>query len=144
MGWATDLLTGLAEHIDDAGIGTYEATAAYNPASTTPVITFQSLPDQPVSAIALAYFSSGGTGGVTAAVQLHIRGTEDPTSPDALADALWTLLDNASGLLLGGVHVALMYRQTSAPLGIDSFGRWTRSDTYLLIADRLSANWPDL
>lgn len=143
MGWATDLLTGLAEHIDTAGIGTYDPTGTYDPASTTPVITFQALPDQPVTAIALSYFSPGGTGGVTAAIQLLIRGTEDPTSPDALADALWTLLDNASGLLLGAVHVALMYRQTSAPLGIDSSGRWTRSDTYLLIADRLSANWPD-
>jgi hypothetical protein len=143
VGWTTDILTGLAERIDTAGIGTYEATAAYDPAATVPVITLQQLPDQPVAAIALAYFSSGGTGGVTAAVEIAIRGDADPTSPDAISDAIWTLLDNAADLMLGAVHVALMYRQTSASLGLDTHGRWSRSDTYLLVADRPSANWPD-
>lgn len=143
MGWTTDILVGLAGRIETAGIGTYEPTAAYNPASTVPVITLQGLPDKPDKAIALAYFSNGGTGGVTAAVEITIRGDADPTSPDEIADVIWTLLDNADGFMLGSVHVALMYRQTSAPLGLDAAGRWMRSDTYFLIADRPSANWPD-
>jgi hypothetical protein len=143
MGWTTDLVVGLAEYIEAAGIGTYEATAPYDPASTTPVIVHQALPDLPGKAIALAYFSSGGTANVNAAVQVLIRGDADPTSPDEIADALWTLLDNAAGRTLGGIPVVLMWRQTSASLGLDSAGRWMRSDTYLLIADRPSANWPD-
>jgi hypothetical protein len=144
VGWTTDILVGLAERIDTAGIGTYEATAAYDPAATVPVITLQGLPDLPNKAIALAYFSNGGTGGVTAAVEITVRGDADPTSPDQIADAVWTLLDNAADFLLGGVHVALMYRQTSAPLGLDAAGRWSRGETYFLIADRPSVNWPDL
>ncbi len=144
MGWTTDILTGLAQRIETAGIGNYEPSATYNPAATVPVITLQQLPDLPVSAIALAYFSNGGTGGVTAAVEITMRGDADPTSPDVIADAIWTLLDNAANLMLGAVHVALMYRQVSAPLGRDAAGRWSRSDTYFLIADRPSVNWPDL
>lgn len=143
MGWTTDILTGLAVRLDAAGIGVYEPTAAYDPAGPAPVITLQQLPDRPVSAIVLAYISSGGTGGVTAAVEITIRGDADPTGPDDISDAVWTLLDNAADLMLGGVHVALMYRQTSAPLGLDANGRWSRGDTYFLIADRPSANWPD-
>ncbi len=143
MGWTTDILTGLAGRIDTAGIGTYEASAAYSPTATDPVITLQGLPDLPDKAIALAYFSSGGTGGVTAAVEITIRGDADPTSPDEIADAIWTELDNAAGFDLGSAHVALMWRQTSAPLGVDSAGRWSRGETYFLIADRVSVNWPD-
>ncbi len=143
MGWTTDILVGLAERLDTAGIGTYEASAAYDPAATAPAITLQGLPDRPDKAIALSYFSSGGTGGVTAAVEIAIRGDADPASPDGTADAIWTLLDNAADFLLGAVHVALMYQQTSAPLGLDAAGRWVRSDTYFLIADRISVNWPD-
>ncbi len=143
MGWTTDILTGLAERIDTAGIGTYEVSAAYSPTATTPVITLQGLPDLPDKAIALAYISSGGTGGVTAAIEITIRGDTDPTSPDEISDALWTLFDNAVGFNLGSAHVALMYRQTSAPLDRDDAGRWLRGETYFLIADRPSVNWPD-
>jgi len=143
VGWTTDILVGLAGRIETAGIGTYEPTAAYDPAATVPVITLQGLPDLPDKAIALAYFSSGGSGGVTAAIEITIRGDADPTSPDEIADAIWTLLDNAAGFDLGSAHVALMWRQTSAPLGVDAAGRWSRGETYFLIADRPSANWPD-
>lgn len=145
MGWSSDLATGLAAHLDAGGVGTYEPSGAYDPAMADPAITFQSLPDLPGGkAIALSFFfPNGGTGGVTAVAQLHFRGDEDPLSPDEIADAAWTLLDNAEHLTLGGIHVALMYRQTSAPLGLDDSGRWTRADTYHLIADRPSTNWPD-
>jgi hypothetical protein len=143
-GWTTSLLTGLAQHLAGGGIGTWRATGTYTSAETA--ITIRAAPPSPDRVVVLAAYpvrSAPGTVDITTGVQIRTRAGADPRDCDDLADAIFDLLDSAGGLVLGGIHVTQIYRQSYASLGRDQRSRWERSDNYYLDAVRPTAHRTD-
>lgn len=144
-GWTSRLLAGLAQHLDDAGIGTYRPTGAY--AADEIGIVIRAIPQQPDRLITLAAYPVGtdiqGMADHRSAVQIRLRGTTDPRDCDDLADEVFELLDSAAGLVLGGIPIVQMWRQSYTGLGTDDNGRWSRSENYYLDSMRPTAHRTD-
>ncbi|XTZ18190.1 minor capsid protein [Micromonospora echinospora] len=144
-GWTTLLLTGLAEHLHAAGIGTWRTDGPYAPEETGIVI--RSVPQSPDRLLTLAAYPVGSTAPGLAdhqlAVQIRIRAGTDPAECDDLADEVYELLDGAYGLTWGGIPVVQVWRQSYTSLGDDSNGRWQRSENYYLDTMRPTARNTD-
>ena len=123
MGYTTDLLGGLAALIADAGLAVFSPDGVYG-ADETGVI-FTVLPDQPDRAIVLTAYPVEDTDLTDAitGIQARMRCGRDPRDVENLADDLFALLHNRRGLALKGVPVALIWRQSQAPMGQDTHGR---------------------
>lgn len=142
-GWTTNLLTGLAEHLDAAAIGTWRPTGTYTAGETAIVI--RGIPPAPDRLITLAPYPVGSPAGrstITHGIQIRMRASADPRDVDDLADAVFDLLDSAGPLRFGGVVVNQLYRQSYTSLGQDSTGRWERSENYYVDAERPTAHRP--
>lgn len=144
MAWnTTDLLTGLAEHLEAAGIVDWQPSGIYTAPYARPVAVHDQLPASIDQAVALACYqgplSADGLSTVIAGVQLRWRGNRDPRTVKAPADAARDLLDGAGGIALGPVHIALIELRSSALLGQDESFRWERTDNYLITASRPTA-----
>ncbi|MDP9799346.1 hypothetical protein J2S43_007858 [Catenuloplanes nepalensis] len=144
-GWTARLLTGLAEHLAAAGIGAWRPDGSPYRAAETAIV-YRSIPPAPDRLITLAPYPVTGQPGladVVQAVQIRLRGTADPRACDDLADAIYNLLDGASGLRWGGIAVVQVYRQSHTSLGQDGTGRWERSENYYVAAMRPTSNNTD-
>jgi len=151
MSWTENLLVGLAEYLDAQGVGQWQSTGAYS-MGTPPPITLRTLPEKWDRAYALGAYvevehEDAGLSDVTVGVQLRSRGTRDPDVVDEVADAAWEVLHGARRLTLGAppdqVHTALIYRRSSALLGVDRNGRYERSCNYFILASRPNVYRPD-
>jgi hypothetical protein len=151
VAWTNDLLTGLAVRLADAGVASWYGDALIPASPPFPPVALRSLPDAPDRAYALDAFTEVDEedpelGDVTAAVQLQSRG-DDPDDVDDIADAAWGALHGARMFTLGSglsaVHVSLIYRRSTARLGVDGHGRYERSCNYYVLAARPNAYRPD-
>jgi Bacteriophage minor capsid protein len=144
-GWTTNLLTGLAEHLQANGIGTWRTNGVYTPNETG--ILIRAIPQSPDKIITIAAYPVDhgyeGVADITTGVQLRLRGTTDPRVCDDLADAIHDLLDSATNLTLGGVRVVQALRRSYSSLGQDANQRWERSENYYLDAMRPTQNRRD-
>jgi hypothetical protein len=150
-GWTTNLLIGLAERLDTAGIVRWQATGAYTAGGLPPVF-LRALGDAPDIAVALAAYGDpenedAGLSDVVQAVQIRTRGDRDPVTVDDLADQIWDELHGAAMLRLGTapnvVATTLIRRRSTAALGVDAAGRYERVDNYYITAARPNAHRPD-
>jgi hypothetical protein len=149
VGWTSDLLTGLAEHLTAAGVGTWRPSGAYTAAETAIVI--RGIPQTPDKLITLAPYpldggEHRGMADHDSALQVRVRGTTDPRVAEDLADAVFTALDSLGSngpVDLGGVKVVDMWRQSYTSLGTDTSGRWERSENFYLAAMRPTPNKTD-
>jgi hypothetical protein len=142
-GWTSRVLTGLAEHLAAAGVGTWRATGSYQAGETGIVI--RAVPASPDRIITLAAYPAGGGPGnasTTLGVQVRLRGGRDPRDVDDLADAIFDAIDSSGPHLWHGVGVSQVYRQSYSSLGQDSNGRWERSENYYLDAERPTVHRP--
>jgi len=134
MAWTENLITGLAQYLAAGGVGVWRPTGVYTAGEVA--IVYRAIPQTPDQVITLAAYPIGSTNPGLAdhdtAVQVRIRGTADPLVCDALADAVFDLLDSATGLSFGGVRVPQMWRQSYTSLGQDTNNRWERSENYYL------------
>lgn len=144
-GWTSRLLTGLAEHLQTAGIGTWSPTATYTADQTG--ITIRAIPDRPDRLITLAAYPVGtnlpGMADHLVGVQMRLRAGPDPRDCDDLADAIHDLLDGSSGLTWGGIPVKSVERTSYTSLGQDGSRRWEASHNYLVDAMRPTSNNTD-
>lgn len=130
MGYTNALLDGLASLIAEAGLGAYKPDGIYAEAETG--VLFSVMPGSPDRVIVLTAYpveDTDLTDAVTG-IQARMRCGRDPRQVDALADDLFDLLHNRRGLVLGGVQVALLWRQSQAPMGQDEHGRQEISANY--------------
>lgn len=146
MGWTTDLVTGVAAYLDTAGVGDWRPTGAYLPGETA--ITQRIVPISPDRCITLAPYPIGsatpGLADHQVAIQIRVRGIpDDSTDCDDLADAVYDELDGLHDVVLGGVAVVQMWRQSYTSLGVDTNGRWERSENYYADCMRPTVNNPD-
>lgn len=145
--WSEDLLEGLAEHLDAAGVGTWATDRDYRPDEVG--IALLDLPDQPDRVIVLDLYEldrdAFGLGEEPVdPIGINVRTRTGPNvrGSRALDDAVYELLDGAEHLDLHGVHVLTVGRQSSTSLGKDASGRRERSSNYYALAQRATAHRP--
>ncbi len=138
MGWTTDLLTGLAVHLDAQDVGVWRPTGAYT-ADETGIIR-RAIPEQPNRIITLATYGVDDRRGMqeqTIGLQIRVRGLpRNPDDCDDLADAVFEALDSIGHTTWAGVEIVDCYRQSHASLGADGQHRWSRSENYYVDAMR--------
>jgi hypothetical protein len=145
-GFTSRLVAGMAEHIEAAGIGTWDPTGT-SYADDATAIVIRAIPDQPDRLITLTAYPIGrnlpGMADHLTGVQVRLRAGPDPRECDDLADELFDLLDGASGLTWGGIPVKDVGRRSYTSLGQDGSRRWERSENYEVDAMRPTANNTD-
>lgn len=146
MGWTTDLLVGLAEHLAGAvpDLAWRPSGPAYTPAEAGVVLG--AMPADPDRIVVLTAYPVSGSGlsDVVQGVQVRCRGTRgSPTSPCDLDDAVYAVLHGAENLRLGGVLVAYTRRASAAQLGPDANRRFETTSNYYLTTAHPSAHVTD-
>lgn len=140
-GLKTNLCIGIAELLNDRGIGTYSTSEAFDPDLSLPLIRIARVPDEPSRLITLtAYPVSDDTGVPNSVVMLQVRcrwSGRDPRPVDDLDDQVFAALQQYSGTLSTGVRVAYINRVSGASLGEDERERRSLSSNYYV-----SAFWP--
>lgn len=69
-------------------------------------------------------------------MQVRLRAGRDPRHVQDAADALFDLLHGREHYQLGGVHVALSWRQSQAWIGQDEHGRMELTANYYMRTTR--------
>lgn len=130
MAYTGAFLDGLAALIAEAGLAIYKPDGIYTAAETG--LFFTVMPDEPDGVVCLTAYPVEDTDLTDAitGVQVRMRAGRDPRAVDQLADDVFDLLHNRRGLALGGVQVALIWRQSQAPMGQDVHGRQEISANY--------------
>lgn len=140
--WLDDLLVGVCQYLDAAGVATWAPTSDVT-ALTRPIIKGD-LPDKPDLAVGLRPY--GGSDDDTLAdvvqpVQFWVRG-RSLREAVGVSGLLFAALHGAVNLNLGGVPVSSVRRIVSAPMGRDGVGREQLADSYEIAASRPNA-WRD-
>jgi hypothetical protein len=144
VSWTDDLLTGVAAWLADLGVGTWAPDDPVE-GQTRPFID-GALPEAPDVAAGLTAYSAvddPAMADTLQPIQFMLRGTQDPKIVREFGDDIYDVLHGATGLVLGGVHVPLVYRQSCPPMGIDSSGRLLVAHNYYFEAMRPTASRPD-
>ncbi|QKN87598.1 hypothetical protein QEN63_gp13 [Streptomyces phage Vondra] len=141
MSYTTDIVEGLAELLDEQGLGVYGPLDKPYPSDGTAIVIgfMPAVPDPVICLTPYPVEDTGGTDAITA-VQVRMRAGRDPRKVYALADAVCDLLHGREHFRLRGVPVALMWRQSEAQLGLDSNGRMEMSANYYARTTRPGPN----
>lgn len=138
MGFTEDLLTGMAEQLQTAGVGTWNPSGVYSLGQTG--ITIRAIPQSPDRLITLADYVVDDFRGMadhTLGVQVRVRGLpRDPFDASNLADGVFDALHALSGVTWQGVPIVDCYRASHTSLGSDGHDRWSYSQNYLVDAMR--------
>lgn len=140
MGHTRSLLEGLAGLMESAGLGVYRPDGVYEDGEVG--IFLHRLPEAPDKAYALTPYPVQDTGltDVIDGVQIRMRAGPDPREVSDMADAVRDLLHGRGDVVLGGVRVSLIWRQSQAPMGQDEHGREQIASNYYARSARPSAH----
>ncbi|MGW0550563.1 minor capsid protein [Streptomyces altiplanensis] len=140
MGYTSNLLDGLAALIADSGLGVYRPGGIYTAEETGIFLTV--MPDAPDRVLCLTTYPVEDTDlpDAITGIQIRMRAGPDPTDVTGLADGVFDLLHNHRGLVLGGVHVGLIWRRSQALMGQDEHGRLELAANYYARTTRPSSH----
>ncbi|HLS39219.1 MAG TPA: minor capsid protein [Ornithinicoccus sp.] len=130
MSHETDLLRGVAELLEDAGVGVYDETGPL-PAEGTGIVLGR-LPDGPDRALGLTTYPVAddySTDSITG-VQARMRAGTAPLDVLDLSDAVFDVLHNRRRWDARGVRVEISWRNSEAWIGQDASGRMERTANY--------------
>lgn len=137
-GWTSNLVAGVAELLAAGGAGVWDPDGGvYAPDAVG--ITQGTIPQSPDRIVCLTPYpvsEEPGSQDVIVSIQVRCRGTRDPSVVDDLADAVRELLHGLTSVVLGGIGVSQVWRNSTAPLGPDQLGRYERTDNYYVQAAR--------
>jgi len=138
-GFESRLITGLAEHLDAANVGTWRASGAYT--ADEIAIVDRAIPQTPDRVITLTDYVVGGKPDGLAdqvvGVQVRVRGTTDPRVCRDLGAEIFDLLDSSGRQTWGDdVSIVDVWRQSYTSLGQDGNSRWEASHNYYVAAMR--------
>ncbi|MBK3631561.1 hypothetical protein JHN52_01015 [Streptomyces sp. MBT97] len=141
-GYTSSLLDGIGGLLAEAAVGLFDPDHLFTEGETG--IFRGVMPDVPERAIGMTAYpveDTDMTDAVTG-VQFRMRAGSDPDAIDDLADAVFDQLHNRRQYRVGGIYVALSWRQSQAWIGQDAHGRMeltanyyfrtARSGTYLI------------
>ncbi|WP_416962977.1 minor capsid protein [Streptomyces sp. Agncl-13] len=137
MSFLIEIVDGLAKLLHAEGVATYRPDGVYETGETA--ITDTVMPDQPDRAVVLTAYDTANSQNLTDTtvyVQVRTRASPDPREVAALDDAVFDVLHNSGPFLFGTARVVLITRQSAAPLGADSAGRFERTSNYTVRAHR--------
>jgi hypothetical protein len=130
--WESDLLTGIAQLLNDQAVGVYKTTGTY--AATDTAIVFGELPTSPDRCIGLSLYSATDAPKQnlsTVRLQVMMRGAvNNSLDVGDLATAVFGVLQGLEGRDFGTAHAVQVGRISAVPLGLDSNKRSERSDNY--------------
>ncbi|MCI4045478.1 minor capsid protein [Streptomyces sp. TRM75563] len=131
MSYTADIVEGLAELLDEQGLGTYGPPDEPYPTEGTAIVlgVMPALPDRVLCLTPYPVEDTGGPEAITA-VQVRIRAGRDPRAVYTLADDVFRVLHGREHFRLRTVPVALMWRASEAPLGLDANGRMELTANY--------------
>jgi hypothetical protein len=142
-GFTTDLLTGLAVHLQTATLGTWNTSGAYTTLQTGIVLgNIPQAPDRIITLTAYGVSDSPALSDSEIGVQIRCRWNgSDPRPVDDLADAIFNLLHGATHITLTtGVVIVQCLRNSQATLGQDEGRRWSNVANYYVKAYRPSTH----
>lgn len=129
----TTLVTDLARHLHNAGIGQFDPHGVYRK-TTPPPIYIGIIPDEAGVAIGITEYGDDRWRDDTSPdklVQIRVRGDRDPLTPMKIADQIFTLLHRQSSYRLDNATTVLSsYRHLRAPGDRDTNLRWHQADSY--------------
>lgn len=133
MSFTTDLLTGLAQYLDDAGTGvTYRTATPYLPDETG--VFFGLFPTSPDRCVTLTAYATSDEPKIALSkirVEVAIRGeVNNSLDVDSIGDAIFNALQGMEHRQFGTAHVVQALRVISAAAGVDDNKRSQRSDSY--------------
>ena len=145
MGWETNLLTGIAEHLHAHDVAVWRPDgAAYTAADTA--IVLGAMPPHPDRVVLLNLYPVGsdGIGDVTEGLQVRCRAGRDPRTVLDLSGAARDVLDGLAAVNLGGVWVSQIFHRSGEELtalpSVDvQADRVERVDNYYIQASRITA-----
>lgn len=130
----SDLLTGIAQTLADAGIVTYPLPAGTVYTAGQTGVAFSLMPQEPDRVVCLTSYATADDAAnpwSSVRVQVRTRGLpDDPLDLATLRDSIYAVLQSEAALTLGSVTVAQSLRVSSIPLGIDDNRRFEHSDNY--------------
>lgn len=146
MSVANQLMAGIAQLLEDAGAGTWQATGAYAGNADRPIYVRVG-PASPDRVITVSHYpvrQEAWTRDSIEGIQVINRGPRDDSRPaDDDADAIRAALDGLQHVEVGGVHVSLIAWQSGAPLGRDESRRWEHTQNFYLYTTRPSPHRED-
>jgi len=125
-----DLLQGVAELLDAAGVGTYDPTGVLLADGTG--IVLGKVPDGPDRCLGLTPYpvaDDDSTDSVTG-IQARMRAGTDAIDLAILADDVFTALHDRRNYQVRGVQVEISWRNSQAWIGPDSRGRMELTANY--------------
>lgn len=143
MSFTADILTGLAQYLEDGGVGTYLVTGAYPAGTDTPIFLgdMPAIPDRLIVLTAYPVDDDPALSDSVIAVQARTRGASGSAqSVDDLDDAVFARLHGARGIAAGDVHIVQVLRRSGAPMGVDGNRRHGRTSNYYVTAHRPSTH----
>ncbi|MGW1151969.1 minor capsid protein [Streptomyces rubiginosohelvolus] len=131
MSYTRDMVEGLAELLDEQGLGTYGPPDEPYPTEGTAIVlgVMPTLPDRVLCLTPYPVEDTGGPEAITA-VQVRMRAGRDPRAVYDLADGVFGVLDGREHYRLRTVPVSLSWRQSEASLGLDGSNRMELTANY--------------
>ena len=142
-GSTVNLLTGLAQDLATAGIGTWKTSGVYTITQTGIILgNIPQGPDRIITLTAYSVSDSPSLSDSTIGVQARCRwGGQDPRLVDDLADLIYQRWHGMTAVTLtGGVYVVQSLRNSHTTLGQDTNSRWMSASNYYLEVHLPSTN----
>jgi hypothetical protein len=143
-GFETDLLTGVAQLLAGANLGTWRDSGVYTATETG--IVFATVPQSPDNIITLTAYGVSDDPTLSDSVMgVQVRTRRAGQDPRPVMDLDGAIFDRLHGMpattLTGGVRVVSCFRRVGpAVMGQDANNRWGLASTYYVTVWRPSAN----
>lgn len=143
-GFQTNLLVGIAVHMQTNSLGTWSTSGKYTLAQTGIVLgVIPQFPDSIITLSAYGVEDDPALSDSVLGVQVRCRWTgQDPRLVDDLADSIFMLYHGKMGLVLTtGITIVQCRRQSGiVSLGQDANGRWSNVQNFYCSVHRPSTN----
>ncbi|MFD4788799.1 minor capsid protein [Streptomyces sp. NPDC058459] len=143
-GYTSSLLDGIAGLLAEADIGVWRPDSVLQDGEVG--IFRATMPDSPDRALALTAYpvTDDDTANAITGVQVRMRaGPDGVDAIDDMADVVFDVLHNRRHFEVGGVHVALSWRNSQGWIGQDSQGRMELTANYYFRTTRSGSHLID-
>lgn len=132
-----DVMTGLAQLLDDAGVGTYRPSGTYAADETAIVfVKMPAAPDRCICITAYTYANWPDEPEDQQRIQIRCRGARnDMLDASRLRGAVYDQVHGLTNRNFGSVHATQILQQSSVPMGVDDSDRNEFADNYTADVD---------